>query len=70
MAASLVAIHGKTMDKKTLQIIFYLILTFNYITNKLSQNIKDIVPIKKKVSSNFSILAYVKPHYYDLDNNL
>lgn len=70
VAASSVAICGKSIDKKALQIIFRSILTFNHVTNELSQNLKDIVRIKKEAPSNLLTLAHIKPHNYDLDSNL
>lgn len=70
MAPSPVAICGKFIDKKALQIIVCLVLTFNHVTNKLSQNHKNIVCIKKKAPSDPLTLAHVKTHNYDLDINL
>lgn len=70
MAASFIAICEKSIDKKTLQIIFCLVLTFNHVTNKFSQNLKDIVHIKKKAPFNPLTLACIKLHSYNLDSNL
>ena len=47
VAASPVAICGKSIDKKAMQTIFRLVFTFDHVANKLSPNIKDIVRIKK-----------------------
>lgn len=58
------------MDKKALQTIFCSVFTFNYVTNKLFQNLKNIMHIKKKAFSNSLTLAYVKSHNYNLDSNL
>lgn len=67
---SFVTIRGKFMDKKTLQIIFCSVLTFNHVTNKLFQNLKVIICIEKKASSNFLMLAHIKLYNHDLDSNL
>lgn len=65
VAASLVTISGKSMNKKAMQTIFYLVLTFNHVVNKLSPNLIDIVHIKKEILSNLLTLTFVKPHNYD-----
>lgn len=67
--ASFIAICGKSIDKKALQTIFCLVLTFNYVTNKLSQSFKNIIRIKKNAFSNSLTLAHIKSHNYDLDSN-
>ncbi|MCJ1343643.1 hypothetical protein MMC31_001839 [Peltigera leucophlebia] len=69
VAASPVAIRGKSMDKKAMQTIFRSIFTFNHVTNELSPNLKNIVRIKKKTPSNFLTLACVKSHNYNQDCN-
>ena len=69
MATRPIVICGKTIDKKALQTIFCLILTFNHVTNKLFQNLKDIIHIIKEVSFDFLMLVHIKSHNYDLDNN-
>ena len=69
VATSLVAICRKFIDKKAMQIIFCLVFTFNYVANKLSPNLKDIVCIKKKTLSDFWTLIHIKPHNYDQDSN-
>ena len=69
VAASPVAIRGKSMDKKAMQTIFRSVLTFNHIANELSPNLKDIVRIKKETPSDPLTLAHVKPHNYDQDSN-
>ena len=47
--------------------MFYLVLTFNYIANELFPNLKNIMQIKKKTSSNPLTLARVKPYNYKQD---
>ena len=69
VAASPVAICGKSMDKKAMQTIFCSVLTFNHIANKLFPNLKDIMHIKKKTPSDPLTLAYIKPHNYDQNSN-
>lgn len=65
VATSPIVICGKFMDKKVMQTIFCLVFTFNRVANKLSLNLKDIVHIKKKISSNSLMLTRVKSHNYD-----
>lgn len=67
MAISWVAICRKSIDQKTIQIIFGLTLTFNHVVNKLSPNLKNILHIKKKTLSKLLILAYIKPYNYNID---
>lgn len=69
IAVNPVAIHGKSIDKKAMQTIFCLVLTFNHVTNKLSPNLKNIVHIKKKTFSDLLMLACIKSHNYVQDNN-
>ena len=69
VAASLVAICGKSRGKKAMKIIFCLVLTFNHAANELSPNLKEIVRIKKETSSDSLMLAHIKPHNYDQDSN-
>lgn len=69
VAVSLVAICRKSMDKKTMQTIFCLVLTFNYVANELSPNLKDIVHIKRKTPSNSLTLASIKTPNYNQDSN-
>ncbi len=69
IAASPIAICGKSMDKKAMHTIFCLVFTFKHIANKLSLNLKDIICIKRETLSKSLILAYVKPHNYDQDSN-
>lgn len=69
IVASPVVIHKKSMDKKAMQTIFHLVLTFNYIANKLSPNRKNIIRIKKKTPSIFLMLACIKSHNYNQDSN-
>lgn len=57
------------MDKKVMQTNFCLIFTFNYIANKLSSNLKDMLHIKKEISFNSLILAHVKPNNYGININ-
>lgn len=52
-----------------MQTIFCSILIFNYIANELSPNLKFIMYIKQKTSSNIIILERVKPHNYNKDSN-
>ena len=52
-----------------MQTIFYLVLTFNHVANKLSPNLKDIVRIKRKTPSDLLTLVHVKPHNYNQDSN-
>lgn len=70
VTVNLMTIHGKSIDKKALQKIFHSVLIFNHVTNKYSQNFKDIIYIKKKDFSNLLTLIYVKSHNYNLNNNL
>ncbi len=69
IAASPVAICGKSMDKKSMQIIFCSVLKFNYDANELSPNLKNIVDIKRETLSDLLTLAHVKSHNYDQDSN-
>ncbi|MCJ1348461.1 hypothetical protein MMC31_006693, partial [Peltigera leucophlebia] len=69
VVASPVAICGKSIDKKAMQIIFHSVLTFNHVANELSPNLKDIVRIKKETPSDPLTLARVKPHNFDQDSN-
>ena len=69
LAASLVTICGKPMDKRAMQTIFHLVLMFNHVINELSPNLIDIVHIKKEILSNLLTLGFVKPHNYDQDIN-
>lgn len=58
------------MNKKALQTIFCSVFIFNHITNKISQNLKDIVRIKKETHFCPLMLPYVKTHNHNLDTNL
>lgn len=69
VATSLVAICEKSMDKKAIQTIFCLVFMFNHVANKLSPNLKNIMRIKKKTSSNLLTLVHIKPQNYNQDNN-
>lgn len=69
ITASPVAIRGKFIDKKSMQIIFCSVLKFNHDANKLSPNLINIMGIKRKTLSDLLTLAHVKPHNYDQDSN-
>lgn len=69
VTTSPIAIYEKSMNKKAMQTIFCSVFTFNHVTNELSLNLKDIVRIKKKTSSNPLTPAYIQPHNYNQDSN-
>lgn len=52
VTTSLIAVCRKSINKKAIQIIFYLVFIFNHITNKFFPNFKDIMHIKKKLFLN------------------
>ena len=69
VTASPVAICEKSIDKKAMQTIFRSVFTFNHVANELSPNLKDIVRINKKTSSDPLMLVRIKLHNNDQDSN-
>lgn len=46
-----------------------MIIIFNYIINQLFQNLKNNISLKNKVLCYSLIIACIKMHEYNLDNN-